>query len=235
MRLEQQRRKTAGTAAEEPGVNRIDGYFPETGPFRRELYRKHLEFFRNGATARERLFLAANRIGKTESAGGYEVVLHLTGEYPDWWEGRRFELPIEAWAAGDTSKTVRDIIQQKLLGQLHERGTGLIRRKLIVRTTLNRGLSDAVQDIYVRHRSGGTSVLTLKSYDQGRRSFQGTGKHVIWLDEEPPLEIYTECLMRTMTTDGMVLCTFTPLQGLSNVVLSFLSEQELSSVMVKAA
>ena len=42
------------------------------------------------------------------------------------------------------------------------------------------------------------------------------------MDEEPDLNIYTECLTRTMTTNGMVICTFTPLLGLSDVVLLFL-------------
>ena len=96
--------------------NRIDSYYPDDGPLRRELYPKHLEFFRAGIEHRERCFLAANRVGKTEGVGGYELTCHLTGEYPDWWEGRTFDQPIEAWAAGDTSQTVRDIIQAKLLG-----------------------------------------------------------------------------------------------------------------------
>jgi len=71
--------------------HRILRYYPDTGPLRRELYPKHMEFFRAGATARERLMLAANRIGKTEGLGAYEVTLHLTGRYPAWWEGRRFD------------------------------------------------------------------------------------------------------------------------------------------------
>ena len=54
-------------------------YFPETGPLRRELYPKHCEFFAAGLTHRERLMLAANRVGKTEGVGGYEMTLHLTG------------------------------------------------------------------------------------------------------------------------------------------------------------
>lgn len=202
--------------------NRIDSYYPETGPLRRQAYAKHLEFFRAGAEHRERCMLAANRVGKTEGVGGYETALHLMGEYPDWWEGRRFDHPIESWAAGDTSQTVRDIIQAKLLGPVGSFGTGLIRKRCIVRTTSRQGISDAVQDIYVKHKSGGTSSLTLKSYDQKRVSFQGTSKHLIWLDEEPDMGVYSECLLRTMTTDGMVLCTFTPLLGLSDVVLSYL-------------
>ncbi len=71
-------------------------FYPDTGPLRRELYQKHLEFFRAGAKYRERCFMAANRVGKTEGAGGYELTCHLTGYYPPWWEGRRFNGPVRA-------------------------------------------------------------------------------------------------------------------------------------------
>ncbi len=60
-------------------TRRFDLFFPDTGPLRRELYQKHLEFFRAGRTYRERCFMAANRVGKTEGAGGYEMTCHLTG------------------------------------------------------------------------------------------------------------------------------------------------------------
>lgn len=166
--------------------------------------------------------LAANRVGKTESVGGYELTVHLTGVYPDWWTGRRFTRPIRAWAAGDTSKTVREIIQQKLLGPVGSWGTGLIPGDSIERTVRATGQADTVEIIYVKHAKGGVSVLVLKSYDQRREAFQGTEQDVIWLDEEPPLDIYTECLLRTMTNNGMLMLTFTPLIGVSEVVLSFL-------------
>jgi len=54
--------------------------------------------------------------------------------------------------------------------------------------------------------------------------FQGTGKHVIWLDEEPPADVYDECLLRLMTTNGLLIATFTPLLGLSDVAMRFLPE-----------
>ena len=200
-------------------------YYQDDGELRRELYPKHLEFFRAGREHRECLMLAANRVGKTEGIGGYELTLHLTGKYPHWWEGRRFEHPISAWAAGDTGKTVRDIIQLKLLGPVGNFGTGLIPGASIVgKPAAKQGLSDAIEIIKVKHDAGGTSICTLKSYDQGREAFQGTEQHVVWLDEEPPMSIYTECLMRTMTTDGLVMLTFTPLLGMSEVVLSFLQD-----------
>jgi phage terminase large subunit-like protein len=62
-------------------------------------------------------------------------------------------------------------------------------------------------------------------YEQGRTSFEGTGKHVIWCDEEPPLDCCVEMLYRTITTKGIVLVTFTPLQGMSAVVTSFLEPE----------
>src|SRR5215510_2968769 len=92
--------------------HKIESFYPSTGRLRRELYVKHLEFFAAGVEHNERLLMAANRIGKTEGVGAYESTLHLTGLYPDWWPGRRFTRPIEAWAAGQTSKTTRDIIQR---------------------------------------------------------------------------------------------------------------------------
>lgn len=176
----------------------------------------------DGSPHRERLMLAANRIGKTESVGGFETVLHATGHYPPWWPGRVYERPVKIWVAGDTSNTVRDILQNKLLGNVGDFGTGLIPKRCIDRVTWKRNVSEAVQDIYIKHKNGGRSFVTFKSYDQQRESFQGTEQDVIWLDEEPPIAIYAECLLRTMTTDGVVLCTFTPLLGLSDVVLSFL-------------
>lgn len=207
---------------------KIDSYFPDSGPFRRDLYKKHLAFFEAGMRIRERLFMAGNRVGKTESGGGYESVLHLTGRYPDWWRGRRFDRPTDQWAAGDTGKTVRDIIQRKLLGPKMDRGSGLIPLDAIINTTPKAGIPDAIDSIYIKHVSGGVSHLILKSYDQRREAFQGTKQDVIWLDEEPPLDIYTECLLRTADTtgtgekDGLLMLTFTPLMGMSETVLQFL-------------
>src|SRR5580698_10076444 len=64
--------------------------FPAAGPGRRELYPKQIEFFAAGSQYKERLFMAANRVGKTV-AGAFEAACHLTGGYPIWWEGRRFD------------------------------------------------------------------------------------------------------------------------------------------------
>lgn len=199
----------------------------------RRKYQKHLEFFRAGASFRERCILAANRVGKTLGCGGYELAAHLTGLYPDWWEGRRFKRPIRAWAGGKTNETTRDIVQATMLGEIaHEgqrkvvSGTGLIAGNLLGQPTWKQGVADLVDTIKIKHVTGNHSLLGLKSYQQGRGSFEGTAQHVIWLDEEPPMDIYGECLIRTATVDGLIMLTFTPLEGLSEVVMSFLSEED---------
>ena len=220
--------------------NKIRQYFPEEGPLRRELYTKHMAFFKAGAEYTERCMLAANRVGKTESVGGFEVVCHLTGIYPDWWEGRKFDKPTHGWAAGDTNQTVRDILQEKLLGPYNDIGSGLIAKSLIKSTTPKTGVPEAIETVRIKHISGGESVLGFKSYDQKRKSFQGTKKDFIWEDEEPPLQIHTECLLRTMDTSGgdntgLMICTYTPLEGISETVMHFLPDGDWATIENKGS
>lgn len=210
--------------------NKFSNLFPDEGPLRRQLYHKHMEHFAAGATKRERLFMAANRVGKTV-AGGYEVTTHLTGAYPDWWPGRRFTRNIRCWVAGDTNETTRDILQLLLLGDVAYDGaakimdgSGLIPADRLGRPTWKQGVNNLVDTIPVRHENGKWSSLAFKSFDQGRRVFQGTAKELIWLDEECPVDVYGECLMRTATTKGILILTFTPLLGLSELVLSFMPD-----------
>lgn len=212
---EQQKRKAE---------NKFLDYFPDEGDLSRDKYPKQVQFFKAGKDFNERAFIAGNRTGKTFS-GAYEMTCHLTGIYPDWWEGKRFKDAVKAWAAAPTNEMTRDIVQHELLGLRGHYGTGMLPKSRIKRTTVRPGIPDAVQDVFVEHVSGGISQITFKSYVQGREAFQGTTCHVIWLDEEPQDSgIYSECLTRTLTVGGVVYCTFTPLLGLSDVVMSFLPD-----------
>jgi len=191
-----------------------------------------MEFFRVGAKYRERCAMCGNRVGKTLGMGGYEMTCHLTGLYPAWWEGKRFHKATDCWAAGKTNETTRDIIQSKLLGPVvyeglkkKTSGTGLIPGDRLGSITWKSGVPNLVDTVRVRHISGDWSLLGLKAYQQGRGAYEGTEKDVIWLDEEPPIDVYGECLIRTMTTRGIVMLTFTPLEGIDEVVMSFLPEE----------
>jgi phage terminase large subunit-like protein len=200
--------------------------FPNEGPLRRELYAKHVEFFDAGARYKERLFMAANRVGKTV-AGAYETTCHLTGIYPGWWKGKRFNHPTDGWACGTNSETTRDVVQRELFGPPEAIGTGMIPAELIIHTTpRTHGVANSMESAWIRHVSGASSKLVLKTYEQGRKSFEGTSKDFVWPDEEPPEDVYVEMLTRTLTTRGIVYITFTPLQGMSRVVTGFLEPSD---------
>jgi len=203
----------------------------------RRLYPRHMEFFRLGAFIQFRCFMAANRVGKTMSGGGYELTCHLTGQYPDWWEGRRFLHPIRAWACGKKNETTRDIVQTTLLGEVTYQGarksvdgSGVVPVECIGldpgQITWKQGVADFIDTIKIRHKSGGWSKLGLKSYQQGRGAYEGVAQHVIWDDEEPPMDVYGEQVLRLATTKGILMLTFTPLTGISEVVQNFLPDDD---------
>lgn len=178
-----------------------------------------------GAAFRERLFRAGNQQGKTLSSAN-EIAIHLTGKYPDWWEGRRWNRAVTGWALGESMESTRDTLQRLLLGRPGEWGTGTIPADSIIEIKRAQGVADSVDCVYVRNISGGISRLYFKSYEKGRSKLQGETLDFAALDEEPPLDIYTEVLTRTNATGGMVWITFTPLLGMTEVVNLFLDEKK---------
>jgi len=183
-------------------------------------YPKQLEFHAAGAKHRERLLMAGNQIGKT-LAGGFEAAMHATGRYPHWWKGRRFDRPTVGWACGVSGEVVRDTVQRVLVGRSGAIGTGAIPKNAIGELVTARGIADLLDTIKVNYISGGQSIIGLKIYLSGREKFQGETLDWIWLDEECPMDIYTEALTRTNIGGGPVWMTFTPLMGISDVVRRF--------------
>lgn len=147
--------------------------------------------------------------------------MHLTGRYPAWWEGRRFQAANRWWASSTSNETTRDNCQRVLLGENDEWGTGAIPAADILSLKLSRGLSGAVDYATIRFHCGGRSRVSFKSYEQERKKWQGETLDGVWFDEEPPVEIYSEGLTRTNATGGITMLTATPLLGMTRVVLYF--------------
>lgn len=177
----------------------------------------------HNAPERQRMLMAANRVGKTMSAGA-ECAMHATGLYPDWWKGKVFDIPTLGWVGSITNESSRDIVQKELLGGMGEDlGTGWIPKDCIIDVKFKQaGISDVVETVRVRHISGKVSVINFKTYDQGWRKWQGTAPHWIWMDEEPTdFKVYTEALTRILSSKGIMLVTFTPLLGETELVMHF--------------
>lgn len=200
-----------------------------------EPVQKQLDFFATGLTHPERLLVAGNRLGKTECAA-YEVSRHLTGEYPPWWNGKRFNRPVRMWAAGTSATEVRDTIQEKLCGPVGDSemfGSGYIPREAFAgQPKASRSATDGFDSLQVKHKAGGTSRLVFKAYEQERQHWQGAELDLIWFDEEPPEELYVEGRTR-LGGKGMSMMTFTPLFGMTKVVRRFFDEDHLLRVKVQ--
>jgi phage terminase large subunit-like protein len=167
--------------------------------------------------------MAANQVGKS-FCGAAEAAYHLTGKYPSWWRGRRWDRPVRAWAGSQSAEVTRDGLQKLLVGppkMESDWGTGLLPGDDLVDWARRQGVPDALDGVTVKHMSGGVSTLGFKSYDQGRTKWQGETLDFVWFDEEPPMDLYLEGLTRTNATGGIVWLTFTPLLGMSEVVHLF--------------
>jgi phage terminase large subunit-like protein len=194
-------------------------------------YSKQKEFHAAGKVHHERLFMAGNQLGKTW-AGGFETAMHLTGRYPDWWEGQTFDKAPIMWASGVTSESTRDNPQRVLVGnppREEEWGTGTVPKDCLIDHDRAMGVANLLDNIIVRWGGGGDvqageSICYFKSYEKGREKWQGPTIDGVWFDEEPPLDIYTEGLTRTNRgqRSQFAYITFTPLLGMSDVVSLFL-------------
>jgi len=187
-------------------------------------YGKQKEFHAAGAEFRQRCLMAGNQLGKTYAAG-CETAMHLTGLYPEWWEGKRFKRATRGWAGSKNAEVARDGAQRILLGPVNAVGTGTIPRDRIVDIKKARGVPDAIESVLVRHSSGDTSLLVFKGYQDGREAWQAETLDFVWFDEEPPEDIYSEGLTRTNNTKGIAYLTFTPLLGMTYVVLRFWNKE----------
>lgn len=207
----------------------------------RTLYRRHVDIMNAGAQYTERLFLCANQVGKSR-AGAFEVTCHLTGLYPHWWQGRRFDGPTEWWLAGDTMLTTRNILQVEMLGSVDtldsKQWSGMLPPWTVHHVSRKAGgVTGCADTMWVKHVSGKMSTAQFLSYDQGRKVFQGVPRDGIWLDEEPPDasnidqgesgDIYSECLLRTVTRNGIILATFTPLRGMTPFLDRYIDDAKM--------
>lgn len=207
-------------------TNRLKHYQP---------YGKQREFHAAGKYHHERLFMAGNQLGKTW-AGGFETAMHLTGRYPDWWEGQTFDKPPIIWASGVTGESTRDNPQRVLVGnppKQEDWGSGTIPKDCLIDHDRAMGVPNLLDNVVVRWGGGGDtqageSLCYFKAYEKGREKWQGPTVDAVWFDEEPPLDIYTEGLTRTNRgqRSQFIYITFTPLLGMSEVVSLFLLEED---------
>jgi phage terminase large subunit-like protein len=204
-------------------------------------YPSQKAFFMAGSTGvHQRLIYGGNQSGKTVCCAA-EGAWHMTGDYPDWWTGKRFTKPIRCWVIGESGQLVRDTVQKKLCGD-DEFGTGLIPLESFgKRPVMVPGGTGAIDTMFVTHQTDGntdgTSSLTFKSFEMRREKLQSESVDLIWIDERPSEEIYSELLARTSATDGHIIVSFTPVGegAAAGVTYKFLSEPSSDRAVFRIA
>ena len=168
-----------------------------------KVHEKQMAFHR--CRKRNRWVFGGNRSGKTE-CGAVEAVWWARGIHP-FRENRR---DVCGWVVSPTYEVQREVSQSKILSYL--------RPEWIVDVTMQSGRKSSpeggvIDYITVKNVFGGVSRIGFKSADQGREKFQGASLDFVWFDEEPPKDVYEECVMRVMDRKGDIWGTMTPLKG----------------------
>lgn len=217
----------------EPTVHRLRYYKP---------YPKQIEFHNargaNGKPATQKLMLGGNQVGKT-ICGAAEVAFHLTGLYPEWWAGVRFPYPPKVLVSGVTNELVRDKPQEALFGEPKDErklGTGMIPIDRIGARVKKPGVPGAYDSVMVRHVSGKFSSVSFRCYEQGAKKFMSVDYDVIWCDEEPPGDVWSQCNRATFSkTLYVMMITATPEEGVTQIVGQFLNEPTQNQAVLKMA
>lgn len=157
--------------------------------------------------------LGGNRSGKSEVGAAIAVAWALGKDYftdePAWDWVR--ELPIPAtpntvWVVGLDFPTVRDVLWREKLRYGKDHPGFVPQGPEVVKANES--------DYQIFFANG--SVITCKSADSGREKFQGASVDLVWIDEEPEVEIFDECYQRTVDCAGKILITLTPLVDISS-------------------
>jgi phage terminase large subunit-like protein len=156
-----------------------------------------------GNESYENWLFAANRSGKTDT-GAWIVARIARFGFP----GEKF-YPTTGWVSSLDFPTSRDVIQPKLFDNGVARG--MSHRPFIPQREIAEW---RVSDQILVLKNG--SIIGFKSADSGRLKYQGAEKHYIMFDEEHPMEIYDEAVIRVGGGSRLRIfgtCTLLPPEG----------------------
>jgi phage terminase large subunit-like protein len=205
-----------------------------------QMYPWQKKMIRNTKDYSQVCVIAGNRTGKTFS-GTYIDAIHALGDYPEDWEGHKFEHAPLIWLLGYSGEKTRDLLQAPIFGQRRdgEWQGGLIPSDRILGHESMTGTPNAMRTVFVKHASGGVSKVQFWSYSQGQHALMGDSVDWFHVDEEPRDQtIYPQVLVRTATGDnnngGRGILTFTPENGRTELVVKFMDEPSQGQVVINA-
>ncbi len=173
----------------------------------RIVHKKQLEFHKS--TKKNRWVFGGNRTGKTE-CGAVETIWISLGIHPF----RKNLKSSQCWVVSLSTRVQKEVAQAKILKYLPK---SAIVDVIMIDGKKSSPENGVIECIIVKNISGENSKIWFKSCEEGREKFQGTSLDFVWFDEEPPEDIYKECLMRVLDKNGEIFGTMTPLKGMTYI------------------
>jgi phage terminase large subunit-like protein len=208
---------------------------PEFLPDGRRYPTWQREYYDAGAWAKQRMIIAANGVGKSQSVCA-EAAAHFIGEYPEWWQGIRFPHGgWECWIGSIDNDMQKRGPQRALLGRNLDDalGKGLIPARNIVDMELRQaGVKGVVDTLIVKHSSGSNVTIKWLTFEQGWRKWQSGDPKIILWDEEPDentvdqADILDEALTRLVRNSGIFMVGYTPLLGDTQLTSHFMDSED---------
>lgn len=172
--------------------------------------------------------------GKTYSVSA-ELAMHLTGLYPEWWEGYRLNQGgFEVWLGSIDNEMQKIGLQESLFGPDLEDGlgTGFVPRHCIEKINRRQsGIKDVLDEAFITHTSGKRVKVRLKTFEQGEKKWQsGKPKIIVW-DEEPDENnvdqagVFMEMQTRLVRNAGIFFGCRTPLYGMTQLITHFMESE----------
>lgn len=219
---------------------KVDFYYRDTGEFSRDKYPKQMAWVAAGKEFDTRALIGANGSGKTLTVG-WEVEHHLTGHYPEDWQGRKFNRPIKIWISGINIKQLRSGVQLLLFGSYTNIGTGLIPKKEIINDAgvpqVWAMAGGVIGNARVRHYTNGVadgwSEIFFLTAEQGWEAFQGFNADIMWLDEDHrERKLVGEAMARTRGAagqEGMFIYTGVQVGGKTALYHTFFPDGRMTA------
>ncbi|MGL5581046.1 MAG: terminase large subunit domain-containing protein [Cetobacterium sp.] len=195
-------------------------------------YPYQMRFMDASKRANQRMMRSGNQTGKSYGAS-YEFAQHITGLYQDYYGGVKIKDSGHLyWCIGiDLDSTAR-VMQKALFGTANARiedeiGTGAIPRDCIDFDTITKD-GGRIMSCRIKHVDGGFNTVQFFGAAQGQDRLMGSVVKFVWCDEEPKhnsMSIYAQCMARTTTTDGHIMYTCTPEQGMTDLQRLFAEDE----------
>ena len=147
---------------------------------------------------------AANKVGKTDEMG-FELVAMCKGKCEEFGINFPHKPPLKIWYCGRD----RNVLSDEPLASIKR----YLKGENIDHKTINTG--QLINMMYVWDDKGNKSEIRFKPYNGEIGIFESANVHAVFMDEEPPRDVFSAIKTKIAVMPGYVFISMTPDKGMS--------------------